>query len=58
MARPPVLAAEEKVRVVVSILAGEMTVAEASLVAGSVLLGPAQAGSGAIAQRTCRGRHC
>ena len=42
MARPPVLAAEEKVRVVVSILAGEMTVAEASLVAGSVLLGPAR----------------
>src|SRR5665647_112185 len=30
MGRPPVFAAEEKVRVVLSILAGEMTVAEAA----------------------------
>jgi transposase len=30
MARPPVFPAEEKVRIVLSILAGEMTVAEAA----------------------------
>lgn len=30
MARPPVLPAEEKVRIVLSVLAGEMTVAEAA----------------------------
>ena len=30
MARPPAFAAEEKVRIVLSILAGEVTVAEAA----------------------------
>jgi len=30
MARPPVMPAEEKVRIVLSVLAGEMTVAEAA----------------------------
>jgi transposase len=32
MARPPVFPAEEKVRIVLSILAGEITVAEAARV--------------------------
>ena len=32
MTRPPVVAVEEKVRIVLSILAGEVTVAELSLI--------------------------